>query len=300
MRRASSRARAHVRTAAWAAAAAAMLLTSPLAAQSPSLDRVEELMRVGRSEEARQTLATWWEDASGDASRQDLQRAMWLRGRLTVDPEQAELDFQRLVVLYPSGTYTPRALLRLAQWAHARGDAAAAERHVATLVRDYPASPARAEAEAWLRAAEPPAAAPPGDEQAARAASPEAPRTAAGNAAPAGAGNAAPAAVDPAAAPGVIRPSAGRGPAPADAPLEWSVQFGAFASEERAFALHRELVDAGLAARLVRVQGSAFYHVRIGRFATREEADRQLQGVTQRGFTAAIVRDDRAEEVVLR
>jgi cell division protein FtsN len=78
------------------------------------------------------------------------------------------------------------------------------------------------------------------------------------------------------------------------------VQFGAFTDQSRAFALHEELVAAGLAARLVRVAGSGFVHVRIGRFSNRADASAQLQQVTARGFTAAIVRDDRAEEVVLR
>jgi cell division protein FtsN len=59
-------------------------------------------------------------------------------------------------------------------------------------------------------------------------------------------------------------------------------------------------VAAGLAARLVRVEGSGFLHVRIGRFETRAEASQQLQRVTGLGYTAAIVRDDRAEELVRR
>jgi cell division protein FtsN len=82
--------------------------------------------------------------------------------------------------------------------------------------------------------------------------------------------------------------------------LDWSVQFGAFTDQDRAFALHQQLFDAGLAARLVRVAGSGFVHVRIGRFATREAASQELQRVTALGYTAAIVRDDRAEELVRR
>lgn len=78
------------------------------------------------------------------------------------------------------------------------------------------------------------------------------------------------------------------------------MQFGAFSDEDRAFSLQRELVAAGLAARLVHVQGSGFLHVRIGRYATRDEAARRLEDLTRQGFTAAIVRDDRAEEVVRR
>jgi cell division septation protein DedD len=273
-----------------ALAAAAWLAPSAAEAQSAALDRVEELARVGRAEEARAALTEWWNGARDDASQRDLQRGLWLRGRLTVDPVQAELDYQRLVVLYPNGPYTPQALFRLAQAAHANGDAAGADRHVSALVRDYPASPSRAEAEAWLRAA----GQPPVGTGAPRASTQ--PTVAGGQ--PAAGGPGAAGATDP--APGGIRPSTGRPPAAADVALDWAVQFGAFSDEDRAFALQRELVAAGLAARLVRVQGSGFLHVRIGRFATREEAASQLEAITRQGFAAAIVRDDRAEEVVRR
>jgi cell division protein FtsN len=273
-------------------------------AQSADLDRVEELTRLGRVEEARAVLAAWWEGPRTGAPARELQRGLWLRGRLTVDPLQADLDYQRILVLYPSSPYAPQALLRLAQAAHARGEASVAANHVAALVRDYPASPSRVQAEAWLAAAGPaPAAA-----IAAVAAGPGA-STAAPSQAATGRGGAAPApAAPPTPAPSqaardtvaAIRPSTGRPPAPADERLDWFVQFGAFSDEDRAFDLQRRLVAAGLAARLVRVQGSGFLHVRLGRFPTRDDANRQLQDVTRRGFTAAIVHDERAEEVVRR
>ncbi len=273
---------------------------APVSLEAQSLDRVEELARLGRSEEARTVLLEWWDAARDAASQQDLQRGLWMRGRLTVDPNLAELDFQRLVVLYPSSPFAPQALLRLAQSAHAHGDGAGAQRYVETIARDYPASPLRAESEAWLRGAgtPPPAV--------------DAPRTptpvTAGRDAPVtgtppatgtqpGPGAEPPTGAQPAPA---VQPSTGGVPAPVDAVLEWSVQFGAFTDENRAFAFHQELITEGLAARLVRVAGSGFLHVRIGRFSNRAEASTQLQQVTARGFTAAIVRDDRAEEVVRR
>ena len=37
-----------------------------------------------------------------------------------MDPVQAELDYQRLVIEYPGGLYSAEALLRLAQAAHAQ------------------------------------------------------------------------------------------------------------------------------------------------------------------------------------
>jgi cell division septation protein DedD len=283
------------------AALAATLLLLPAAAlaQGASLDRVEELARLGRTEEARSALAEWWSGARDEASQRDLQRGLWLRGRLTVDPVQAELDYQRLVVLYPSGPYTPEALLRLAQSAHAHGDAEAARRHVEALARDYPTSPSRTQAEAWLRSAGP-APAPSG----ARAGGAPATAGRAGAAGDAAVGQPSQGRIGPGAPADTtvsgIRRSPDRPAAPADVPLDWSVQFGAFSDEERAFVLQRDLVAANLAARLVRVAGSGFLHVRIGRFGTREEAALQLEDVARRGFAAAIVRDDRAEEVVRR
>jgi cell division septation protein DedD len=263
--------------------AAGVIAVVPVEGQA--LDRVEELVRLGRTADARAVLQEWWNEDRADAPQRDQQRGLWLRGRLTQDPSIAELDFQRLVVLYPSSPYAPEALLRLAQSAHAHGDGAAAERHVATIVRDYPASPVRPEAEAWLRSAGtlPPAT--------------EAARPPVSSPPTAGAGAAQPADTTPLPP---IRPATPRPPAPADAVLSWSVQFGAFTDEDRAFALHQELVAAGLAARLVRVEGSGFLHVRIGRFETRPEASQQLQRVTAQGYTAAIIRDDRAEELVRR
>ena len=225
---------------------------------------------MGRSEEARVELMEWWSGARDNSSPRDLQLGLWLRGRLTVDPAQAALDFQRLVVLYPSSPYTPQALLRLAQGGHAQGDAEGARRHIATLVRDYPSSQSRTDGEAWLRTAGAP------------------PMTSAQSTRP-------PTTTDTTTVTPPFRPAR-----PADVPQVWFVQFGAFADEERAFELHQELVGAGLAARLVTVQGSAFLHVRIGRFGTREEANGQLEQVAAQRFTASIVRDERAETVVRR
>jgi cell division septation protein DedD len=254
-----------------------LAIAGPLAGQSPTLQRVEELTRSGRAEEARVELMEWWAGARDDSSQRDLQLGLWLRGRLTVDPAQAELDFQRLVVLYPSSPYAPQAIFRLAQSRYAQGDVEGAQRHVATLARDYPSSQSRTEAEAWLRAA-------------------GAPGTGAPPTAPAQTSR--PAISPSAPPPDTTAPF--RAARPASAPQIWFVQFGAFADESRAFALHQELVDAGLAARLVRVEGSAFLHVRIGRFATREEANAQLQQVTARGYSASIVRDERPESMVQR
>jgi cell division septation protein DedD len=262
--------------------------TTPLAAQN-SLARVEELTRLGHAEEARTVLMRWWEEEEGSASRRELQRALWLRGRLTVDPVQAELDFQRLAVLYPSGEYTPDALLRLAQGAYAMGDEAAARRYVATLERDYPRSGARERAVSWLADAGP---VPP---RGAPTATPDAaPPTQVRVVRPGGDGPA-----RDSTPPSPARGAPGSDPAPAPAgSMSYHVQLGAFADAERALSLFEEVRAAGVDARIVRVEGSRFTHVRVGRFAQREAAVELLDELAARGMDGALVRDDRPESPI--
>jgi hypothetical protein len=265
----------------------------PAAAQS-SLERVEELTRLGRAEDARAALTRWWEEDQRSASRRDLQRALWLRGRLTVDPMQAELDFQRLAVLYPSGQFTPDAILRLAQASYAMGNEEGARRYVDTLARDYPRSEARERAVAWLADAGP--VPPPGDT----------PTRAVGGAdadSPTSVRVVRPAEDRPArdAPPSSVerRPEPEASPA-GGAPMNYFVQLGAFTDEERAFALHDEMREAGVDVRVVHVDGSRFTHVRVGRFAQREAAVELLDELGARGINAALVRDDRSEEPIGR
>ena len=125
----------------------------PVVAQVSDLQEVDRLARAGNASAARAALVTWWDAEHDSASREEQQRALWLRARLTVDPRQAIRDYQRLVVLYPGGMFTDEALFRMAQAAHALGDGEVARTHVEALVRDYPRSPVRRSAEAWLEAA---------------------------------------------------------------------------------------------------------------------------------------------------
>ena len=240
----------------------------PLAAQVSGLERVEELTRLGRTAEARSLLIEWWNRDRAAAPRDDQQRALWLRGRLTVDPATAQLDFRRLTILYPGGAFTDRALLRLAQAAHALGDGAEAEAQVATLKRDYPNSAVRREAEAWLAAAGPVPPPP------SRTETPD------------------------------VAPTTEGPPRPRENPTavvgggEYSVQLGAFGEEPRAIGVYDGAAAAGFAARVVRVEGSPLYHVRVGAYPDRDQAERLLDELTSRGLSAAIVRDARAETIV--
>ncbi|MGB1779070.1 MAG: SPOR domain-containing protein, partial [Longimicrobiales bacterium] len=54
-------------------------------------------------------------------------------------------------------------------------------------------------------------------------------------------------------------------------------------------------VARGIDVRVVRVEGSQFTHVRVGRFAERSAAVELLEELTAQGIRAALVRDDRAE-----
>lgn len=265
-----------MRSRTWAlllAAALAAGTTPGVAQDAPSLDRVEALAGQGRAEEAREMLLGWWSTSAGSANRRDAQRALWLRGRLTVDPAQGDLDFRRLVIEYPGGPYSDLALFRLAQSAYAAGDSLAAVGNVIRLAREYPASAARREAEAWLATAGP---APPRLTEAPAAEAEPAPVPAA-------------------------EVSSGELPGPtAQSSAQFTVQLGAFSSEGRAEALLRRVSDAGFVARLVTVGGSSLIRVRVGAFDAQEGADAILKRLQDLGFTAALARDANREERVVR
>jgi cell division septation protein DedD len=293
-----------------------------LAAAQSGLEQVEQLTRLGRTEDARTALMTWWSEERSDASRRELQRGLWLRGRLTVDPVQAELDFRRLAVLYPSGQFTADAILRLAQASWAMGDEQGARGHVATLTRDYPNSDASDQAEAWLADAGPlPPAGDTPTRVTAQASSPDgavgevvsdsgqitgrgatdrgAVEAGAVEAGETGAGAAGESAADAGAASQAEPDEGSDDESEAMAPVvNYYVQLGAFAEEDRAFALHEEVQAAGIDVRVVRVEGSRFTHVRVGRFAERTAAVDLLEELTAKGISAALVRDDRPEEQI--
>ena len=232
-------------------------------ADAITLPEIEELAQNGRSDEARAALLGWWEESRVLASREERQFALWLRGRLTVDPSQAVRDFQRLVVEYPAGPFTARALYRLAQEAYERGAMADFERHIASLSRDYPGSSVLAEAEAWISRAQ--GTAPP---LVRRSATSELPVEDQGDAV-------------------TVSDTA-----------PYSVQLGAFSNEGRAAALFDLARAADLNVRLVRMPQSNLIHVRAGRFETSMEATEFSRRVSGLGFTAAVVRDAQDEELV--
>lgn len=266
------------------------------AAAQVELDVVDSLAAAGRTDEARERLVGWWEGAADGAARHEIQRALWLRGRLTTDGGDAERAYQRLVVEFPGGPYSARALLRLGQLAHARGELPGAAERFRTVVRDYADTPQRLEALRWLerhggRAEEMAALAPstpPREERGARPEEPAAQRggepgaTAGGEAGPPPSSAAEP---SPPPEPGVSRVET----------ATFAVQIGAFSREEGARALAARAEEQGLAARLVRVPGSELIRVRVGRFGGVEDARTTEARLRRLGFETAVVSDVPAE-----
>lgn len=312
---------------------ACSLLFAPdpgISAQEVSLERVESLVQAGRTEEARSILTRWTEAVEGNAPRLDIQRAIWLRAILTVDPDLAARDFRRLLVEFPGGGWTDRALLRLARYAEARGDLVGAARHHRTLVRDHPGSPARLEARSWLEenAGAIAAAERRGGRDVVGSVTPPEPietetapaslgksagyadRSAAADAdtlGPAGGAIVVDSIVEPVPVEEpvpVVEPVPVEDPVPVEEPtaaeeeprLDFTVQLGAFAADRRARELLRRVEESGFEARLVSIPGSELVRVRVGRFPDPEEATRVYDRLIESGFDAVVVADAAREE----
>ena len=258
----------------------------PVGAQE-SLEVVDSLALAGRADEARTVLESWWQSQRVRSSRSDRQRGLWLRAILTVDPPMAGLDFQRLVLEYPGGSYSDEAMLRLGLISAAAEDLPRAAGYFRTLVTDYPRSPQRRQAEEWLSehvvAVEEAEAAVREAEAAAREEEAEV-REEEDE-------------VREAAADADVREPEVDSPDRAEtASPRYAVQVGAFESEERARSLLASVNASGFRARIVRVPGSALVHVRIGTFLDRTGAAELMVRVRRRGHEATIAVDVAGEE----
>ncbi len=273
---------------------------APLGAQdrpavgSPSLDQVEGLADQGRIMAARDALEAWLELYAPSASREEVQRSIWLRGKLTVDPSMAATDFQRLVLEYPGGPYSDDALWRLGLFAEARGDNAEALRYLSSLTRDYPSSSLAAQARSWIQAHEddvqpsrPPS---PGNRSNdARPIPPPSDRSSDGRPLP-----------SPSDRVNDVRrsPPLPTGEAPDEVDGPYAVQLGAFRSLGLARALVDQLGDAGYHARIVRTPANELAKVRVGRFPSRDGAKLRADELGARGFEVTIVSDAQKETAV--
>ncbi|TVP73926.1 MAG: hypothetical protein EA352_11505 [Gemmatimonadales bacterium] len=301
--------------------------------QAPDLEEVEAAMDSADWALARTLLEEWWDEAeartSGRPPRAAREHALWLRARLSPDPQQAEMDYRRLVVEFPGGRFSDQALLRLAQHAEARQDPEDARRYLEILIRDYSGSPHRVEARD--RMARLPA--PGEDDREIRGEDVEAPSLPVMGEDP-------PPLPDPDTIPDpdplpdpdtipdpvvdpdtipdpVVDPDTLPDPvvdpdtvdadtADAGRALEeweaeelsgaWTIQLGAFSSESRAGALAAEARQAGLDVRVVRVEGSMLHRVRWSAFESEGEARSALEHLREAGFEALVSSDREREE----
>lgn len=256
---------------------------------SAGLTRIEALIAEGDFAAARNELSEWWAENSRDASRDDLQKGYWLRGKVTTDARQASIDFRRLVVEFPGGPYSDMALLRLALLAQAQGEFDSAVGYFQELLRDYPSSPLRSDAENWLNSQGMPL-----DRQ-----PPDPPEESTDD--PAGGDSATADSPSEAAGTEASEPSSDTASPPtAEFPPDAnvSIQLGAFQSVERATILRGQIEGAGFRARLVRVPGSDLVRVRVGRWTNDDDANGVLDEVRAAGFEAIRVRDATEETEV--
>jgi cell division septation protein DedD len=199
----------------------------------------------------------------------------------------AGLDFQRLVLEYPGGSYSDEAMLRLGLISAGAGDLPRAAGYFRTLVTDYPRSPRRRQAEEWLsdhlvEVEEAEAAAQEAEAVAARSAD---------------SATGADAAADAAVAAAAVQEPETDSPSGAEtASLRYAVQVGAFESEERARDLLAAVNASGFRARIVRVPESPLVRVRIGAFSDRAGAAELMDQVRRRGHEATIAADVPDEE----
>lgn len=254
-----------------------LLVGAPGALAQDALERASGLVEEARYVEAREALEEWWTRSGPTAEREALQRGLWLRALLTVDPVMAEMDYRRLVVEFPGGRHSDEALLRLAKGAEFMDDPGAAERYLEILVEDYPDSPLRVEARALReRLAHPPAEPPALESEVGATPDPEADP-------------------DPEIPPDPeVDPDSDVEPRP-ETPGAFTVQLGAFSTRERAGTLAELAAEEGLEVRIVQVEGSDLFRVRTGAFTSRTAADQEVERIRALGLDA-LVSSDRERE----
>ncbi len=280
-----------------------------LAAQSTTLNQVDSLVAAADYDRARAALEDWL--ASREATRADEReraRALLLRARLAPDFPSAESDYLSLVLGYPLSPYTPEGLLRLGQGLLAANEPVRATGYLARLVADYPGRPERSLAMLWLARAQ----------LAARqlAAACNTARNALRDTSDPDLASlirheeqvaCAAASGDEARAIATTTPATAPEPPPAAAPARdthtmpardqadpdgrFTVQTGAFRQQATIDATVARLRRAGYDPRVVTVPANALVRVRIGRFGSRQEAERLMNQLRRDGFDAIVVAD---------
>lgn len=257
------------------AATLVVSMADTAAAQSSTLDSIEEAADRGDTEGARPALEAWFDSDEPNASRTEVTRARFLRGRLMSDADSAEVEYLRAAI-DGDGEYAARARLRLGQLQLARGNLRRAAEHLEQLRADDPSgvmvptswvwtarvaeamSDAAGACEAWAQARASLGSADPAHAEAERSRSrcEETERQ-----------------------PGEL--------------VTYTVQLGAFGTEEAAIRLRDGAADGGVAVRVVAPSGGVHvYRVRAGRFGSREAADMLMRRFHASGFDAIVVPEE--------
>ena len=256
--------------------AAGASLAPPLAGQSTQvLDSVERAADLGQADEARRVLAEWFASPGASDRRADVERARFLRARLTADLDSARVDYLWVAVRGDS-RYGAAARLRLAQLYVAEGRLDRAEADLARMRADFPGSPLTFTS--WLWTGNVLAAA--GDRAGACAAWETASSSSLrGTPASESDRELLRAALEDCRTDGT--------PARTES---FSVQLGAFSSRETAEDVRNQVVASGSSARVLEAsEPGALYRVRSGRFAGREEAARHAERLAEAGFESIVV-----------
>lgn len=239
------------------------------------LDAAEVLADRGDTERAREGLDAWLSAHGGRASRAELTRAWFLRGRLMTDADSAEVEYLRAAI-DGDGPFASRARLRLGQLQLAKGDLRRAAAYLEQLRADDPGgtlvpvswvwtarvAESRGDAgiacEAWARARSSLKPADPARVEAERSRS---------------------RCEEPARQPGEV--------------VTFTVQLGAFGTEQAAVRLRDGAADIGVAVRVEPPSGGVrVYRVRAGRFGSRDSADMLARRFQVEGFDAIVVPEE--------
>ena len=242
------------------------------------LDTAEAAADRGDAERAREVLAAYLAGGESDAARADpglRTRVDYLVGRLAPEPDSAEVAYLRAAI-DGEGPYSSRARLRLAQLQLARGDHARAASHLARLRADDPGGELVPVSWVWT----------------ARAAELEGDATSSCDA-----WTTALAALEPASpVHDEARQGRSRCEEQAREPGEvdtFTVQLGAFGTEEAALRLRDGAAGIGVAVRVDSPSGGVrVYRVRAGRFGSREDAQRLAERFRGHGFEAIAVPEE--------
>jgi cell division septation protein DedD len=279
---------------------------APAAAEDDVFERARRLVAAGQGDTGRNLIQSELNAADSGSAR--YVEALYWRAVLAKTAADAERDLRTIVIYYPLSPESDDALMRLAQLEMTRGEDEQAMGHLERVVLEHPRSASRPRASFWMarmlfdegkdaeacrHLGDAAANTPAGqvelrnqidylmprcvgiDTSAAAPAQPKSPVPATGAPAkPAPGASSIPASGRPASpAPGApgAPASATKPAAAAAASAQFTVQVAAFSNHESAEKLRARLKELGYEARIT--GGAPPYRVRVGRYATRAQAD---------------------------